>query len=125
MTHYPNYKNLYSEFRKPIRRFIVKNAFQRIVISVFILSCFLFTVNNVWSDGVVNQVAIDIYSRCEEPCPATIEAALKKLPGILSADVSFSFGVPSVIVKYEAGKVTVEQMNEALVATGYMSSPRT
>jgi len=119
-----NIKNLYLEFRKPIRRFIVKNSFQRIVISVFILSCFLFAVNNAWSVGAVNQVAIKIDSMCEEPCPAKIEAALKKLPGVLSAYVSFFLGLPDVVVKYEVGKVTVAQMNKALVATGYMNGTR-
>jgi len=102
----------------------VKNSFQRIVISVFILSCFLFIVNNAWSVGIVKQVALKVDSMCPEPCPAMIEAALLKLPGVLSADVSFFFGLPSVVVKYELGKVTVEQMNKALVATGYMAGGR-
>ena len=112
------------ENSEPIRRFIVKNVFQRIVISAFILSCFLFTASNAWSVGTVNKVAIKIDSRCEEPCPIKVETALKKLPGVLDASVSFFFGLPDVVVKYEVGKVTLAQINKALMATGYMNGTR-
>ena len=52
-------------------------------------------------------------------CPYTIQQSLKKLDGIIQADVNFAD--KKAVVLYDANKVTVEQMIQATARVGYPS----
>jgi copper chaperone len=50
-------------------------------------------------------------------CKSTVEGALKKLPGVESAVVDLA--AKTATVTYEEGKVSVDQMKEAVEDQGY------
>lgn len=50
-----------------------------------------------------------------------MQKALVRLSGVRKAEVSFEKG--QAVVEYEKGKVTVEQMVEAVKKAGYTASP--
>lgn len=50
-----------------------------------------------------------------------MQKALVRLSGVRKAEVSFEKG--RAVVEYEEGKVTVEQMVEAVKKAGYTASP--
>lgn len=96
----------------------MKNTIHRMLISVFILSCFLFTISNAWSaEGNLKQVTLKVEGMTCATCPVTVKAALKRLPGAINADVSFKEA--KAVVSYQEGKVTVEQMIKAVEDAGY------
>jgi copper chaperone CopZ len=50
-------------------------------------------------------------------CPAKVQSALIKLPGVISADVSLADG--KAVVKREKGKAEVAQLTEAVKQAGF------
>ncbi|MCL4476124.1 MAG: cation transporter [Nitrospirae bacterium] len=96
----------------------MKNTIHRILISVFILSCFLFTISNAGSaEGNLKQVTLKVEGMTCATCPVTVKVALKRLPGVINTDVSFKEA--KAVVGYQEGKVTVEQMIKAIEDAGY------
>lgn len=93
----------------------------RIIISGFILTCLMLSINNAWSvEGGLRQVTLKIEGMTCASCPATVKAALKRLPGMVNVDVSFKEA--KATVSYYEGKVTVEQMIKAINEAGYKAS---
>lgn len=101
----------------------MKNAFKiyRMVISVFVLMGLVFftiSMDNAWSsEGNLKQVTLKVEGMTCATCPVTVKAALKRLPGVINADVSFKEA--KAVVSYQEGKVTVEQMIKAVEDAGY------
>ncbi len=101
----------------------MKKAIQiyRMVVLIFVIASLLpFTVsmNYVWgSEGAIKQVTLKVEGMTCASCPATVKAALKRLPGVVKVDVSFKEA--KATVSYYEGKVTVEQMIKAIEDVGY------
>lgn len=63
----------------------MKNTIHKILISVFILSCFLFIMSNAWSaEGNLKQVTLKVEGMTCATCPVMVKAVLKRLPGVIS-----------------------------------------
>jgi len=92
---------------------------QRMILSIFVLSGILFipAINSVWGSEVANQVTLKVDGMYCAACPATVKVALKRLPGVINADISFKEA--KATVSYHEGKVTVEQMIKAIEDAGY------
>ena len=89
-----------------------------ITIALLILSI---PADNAWSiEGKVNQVTLKIEGMTCSSCPAMIKTALKKLDGVVDADVSYRDA--KATVRYHDGKVTVEQMIKAIEGIGMKAS---
>lgn len=105
----------------------MKNAFKiyRMVISAFVLMGLVFftiSMDNAWSaEGNLKQITLKVEGMSCAACPATVKAALKRLSGIVNADVSYK--EKKATVSYHEGKVTVEEMIKAVEDAGYMASP--
>ncbi|MDA8215425.1 MAG: heavy metal-associated domain-containing protein [Nitrospiraceae bacterium] len=101
----------------------MKNIIQarRVVLSVFIIAGLLFytvSMNNVWSsEGAARQVTLKVDGMSCSACVTTIKMALKRLPGVVNADVSYK--EKKATVSYHEGKVTLEQMIKAIEDAGY------
>lgn len=98
----------------------MKKAVQvKMILSIFVLVGLLFVpaINNVWGAEVVKYVTLKVDGMTCASCPATVKAALKRLPGVIRADVSYK-GANATVSYYE-GKVTVEQMIKAIEDVGY------
>jgi mercuric transport protein len=90
----------------------------RIIISVLILACLLFQVSNTQSsESTVKKVTLKVEGMSCASCPATVKSALKRLPGVISADVSYK--EKKATISYYDGKVTVEEMIKAIEDAGY------
>ncbi len=93
------------------------------VVSIFILTVagvlfFSASMNDAWSsEGAVKQVTLKVEGMTCATCPVTVKAVLKRLPGVINADVSFKEA--KAVVSYREGKVTVEQMIKAIEDAGY------
>lgn len=102
---------------------LMKKAIQlyRMVVLIFVIASLLpFTVsmNYVWgSEGAIKQVTLKVEGMTCASCPATVKAALKRLPGVVKVDVSFKEA--KATTSYYEGKVTVEQMIKAIEDVGY------
>ena len=92
---------------------------QRMIFSVFVLAGILFipVINSVWGSEVAKQVTLKVEGMTCASCPATVKAALKRLPGVVNADVSFKEA--KATVSYYEGKVTAQQMIKAIEDAGY------
>jgi mercuric transport protein len=96
----------------------MKNTVHRILISVFTLSCFLFTISNALSDeNNLKKVTLKIEGMSCSACVTTTKMALKRLPGVVNADVSYK--EKKATVSYHEDKVTVEYMIKAIEDAGY------
>lgn len=101
----------------------MKNAFKiyRMVISAFVLMGLVFftiSMDNAWSaEGNLKQVTLKVEGMTCAACPAAVKAALKRLPGVVNADVSFKEA--KATVSYYEGNATVEQMIKAIEDAGY------
>ncbi|GAB4409117.1 MAG: mercury resistance system periplasmic binding protein MerP [Thermodesulfovibrionales bacterium] len=92
---------------------------QRMILSIFVLAWILFVpaINNVWGSEVAKHVTLKVDGMTCASCPATVKAVLKRLPGVINADVSYKEA--KATVSYYEGKVTVEQMIKAIEDAGY------
>ena len=92
---------------------------QRMILSIFVLAGILFipVINSVWGSEAAKQVTLKVDGMTCASCPATVKAALKRLHGVVNADVSFREA--KATVSYYEGKVTVEQMIKAIEDVGY------
>lgn len=92
--------------------------------TVFILIALFFLAlpsNSVWSaEGRVGQIILNVEGMTCPSCPAMIKTALKKLDGVVDADVSYKDAKAKV--KYQEGKTTVEQMIKAIEGIGMKAS---
>ncbi len=96
--------------------------FQRMVISMVVLmGLLLVSAGSVLSaEDNLKQVTLKVDGMTCVSCPATIKAALKRLPGVVKAEVSYK--EEKATVMYQDGKVTVEQMIKTIEDLGYMAS---
>ncbi len=82
---------------------------------------FSFFASSAWStDDNLKQVVLKVKDMTCVSCPVTIRAALKKLPGVVKAKVSYK--EEKAEITYQEGKVTVEQMIKAIENLGYRAS---
>jgi len=72
------------------------------------------------SYGELEQVVLPVEGMTCVTCEWGIEKALGKLEGVVEAKASSS--QHKVLVRYEAGRVSLEQMVEAIATTGYRAS---
>ena len=70
--------------------------------------------------GELAQVVLPVKGMTCVTCEWGIEKALGELDGVVEAKASSS--EQKVLVSYQAGKVTLEQMIQAVNATGYKAS---
>ncbi|MEK6690426.1 MAG: heavy metal-associated domain-containing protein [Nitrospirota bacterium] len=96
----------------------MEKTIHMVVTSVLILACLLFPVNIAMSsEATVKKVALKVEGMSCASCPATVKSALKRLPGVISADVSYK--EKKATISYYDGKVTVEKMIKAIEDAGY------
>ncbi|GBD98794.1 copper chaperone CopZ [bacterium BMS3Abin07] len=97
---------------------------RRTVRLVFILAFLLFPMvytNSAWSaQGNLKQVTLKVEGMYCAACPATVRLALKRLPGVVNAKVSYKEKKATVL--YREDKVTVAQMIKAIKDSGYGAS---
>lgn len=72
------------------------------------------------SSGELAQAVLPVEGMTCFTCEWSVEKALGKLEGVVEAKASASEG--KVVVRYNPGHVTLEQMVEAVAATGYKAS---
>jgi copper chaperone CopZ len=70
--------------------------------------------------GELAQVVLPVAGMTCVTCEWSIENALRKLDGVVEVEASSS--EQKVLVRYQPGKVTFQQMIEAVSATGYKAS---
>jgi copper chaperone CopZ len=70
--------------------------------------------------GQVSQVVLPVEGMTCFTCEVAVEKALGKLDGVVEAKASASEG--KVLVRYESGRVTFDQMVDAVNTTGYTAS---
>ncbi|MFQ5729808.1 MAG: heavy-metal-associated domain-containing protein [Waddliaceae bacterium] len=102
----------------------VKRIILAVVISAGILAVLVTGFNSSASKGVTNtqEVTLKIEGMTCRVCPLTIKTALKKLDGVVDANVSYEDKVAKV--RYEGDKVTVNQMLKAIEGAGkYKATP--
>lgn len=96
----------------------------KILKTIFVLGLLLISAtlsDDVLSDeGRVKEVILNVDGMTCASCPAMVKTALKKLDGVVSADVSFKEA--KATVKYQEGKVTVGQMIKAIEGIGMKAS---
>ncbi len=92
---------------------------QRMILSIFVISGILFipVINSVWGAEAVKHVTLKVDGMTCASCPATVKAVLKRLHGVVNADVSYKEAKAEV--SYQEGKVTMEQMIKAIEDAGY------
>ncbi|VAX30930.1 hypothetical protein MNBD_NITROSPIRAE02-1169 [hydrothermal vent metagenome] len=91
---------------------------RKMFLSVFIFLFLLSYTGYAWSaQGNLKKVTLKIEGMRCITCPATIKAALKRLPGVINVAVSYK--EKTATVRYEKDKVTVEQMIKAIKNSGY------
>lgn len=93
--------------------------------TIFVLGILLLSItlsDDVLSaESSVKEVILKVGGMTCASCPAMIKTALKKLDGIVSADVSFKEA--KATVKYQEEKITVEQMIKVIEGIGMKASP--
>jgi copper chaperone CopZ len=73
------------------------------------------------SSGDTAQAVLEVEGMTCFTCEITVEKALGSLTGIINAKASASAG--KVLVRYRPGRVTFDQMREAIDRTGYKAKP--
>lgn len=82
---------------------------------------FLIHINNAWSgEEKVNHITLKVEGMTCASCAPTVKMVLKKLDGVVKANVSAK--KEKAEVDYKEGKVTVEQMIKAVNETGFKAS---
>jgi mercuric transport protein len=93
----------------------------RMVSLIFIMAGLLFVTlpENIAmsSEATVKKVTLKVEGMSCGSCPATVKSALKRLPGVIGADVSYK--EKKATVSYHEDKVTVEQTIKAIEDAGY------
>ncbi|MEQ9619837.1 MAG: heavy metal-associated domain-containing protein [Deltaproteobacteria bacterium] len=103
------------------------NNFSKLQVATFLLSVMLFlgfyiyspsnaTASGKESPSDINEVVLKVEGMTCKVCPLTIKTALKKLNGVVDADVSFED--KEARVTYEEGEVTVERIISAIEDAG-------
>ena len=91
------------------------------IFSIFILSILLILAQEGWgSDSSLKQVVLNVEGMTCSSCPAMIKMAMRKLDGVVSADVSYKEA--KATVKYQEGKVTVEQIIKTIEGIWFKAS---
>lgn len=92
--------------------------------TIFVLGIFLLSItlsDDVLSaESSVKEIILKVGGMTCASCPAMIKTTLKKLDGIVSADVSFKEA--KATVKYQEEKITVEQMIKVIEGIGFKAS---
>ncbi len=95
----------------------IRRAFRLVFILAFLLLPMVYT-HNAWSaQGNLKQVTLRVEGMYCAACPATVRLALKRLPGVVNAKVSYK--EKKATISYQPEKVTVEQMIKAIKNSGY------
>lgn len=82
---------------------------------------FGFFASSAWSaDDNLKQVVLKVEDMTCISCPATIKAVLKKLSGVVKAEVSYK--EEKAEISYHESKVTVGEMIKAIEDLGYRAS---
>lgn len=76
---------------------------------------------SVDTTGALTRVTLNVDGITCPTCTYRVRKALGELPGVKTAEVSLEQG--QVVVEYEEGKVTIEQMIEAVKQAGYSAKP--
>lgn len=99
-------------------KFIMEKTIHMVITSVLLLACLLFPANIATSsESTVKKITLKVEGMSCASCPATVKSALKRLPGVISADVSYK--EKKATISYYDGKVTVEKMIKAIEDAGY------
>ncbi|MBI5750500.1 MAG: cation transporter [Nitrospinae bacterium] len=93
---------------------------RRLISALVLVSMTLFALSVNGAEGKVKQVTLNIGGMTCASCPAMVKTALKKLDGVVDTDVSYKDA--KATVKYQDGKVTVEQMIKAIEGIGMKAS---
>ncbi len=94
---------------------------RRLISALVLISMTLFALSVNGAEGKVRQITLNVEGMTCASCPAMIKTALKKLDGVVDADVSYKDA--KATVKYKEGKVTIEQMIKAIEGIGMKASP--
>lgn len=94
-----------------------RKMFLSVFILLFLLSSVAYT-GYAWSaQGNLKKVILKVEGMRCITCPATIKAALKRLPGVINVDVSYRKKTATVL--YKRDTVTVQQIIKAIKNSGY------
>ncbi|MEC4685728.1 MAG: heavy metal-associated domain-containing protein [Nitrospirota bacterium] len=94
-----------------------RKMFLSVFILLFLLSSAVYT-GYAWSaQGNLKKVILKVEGMRCITCPATVKAALKRLPGVINVDVSYR--EKTATVRYRKDEVTVEQLIKAIKNSGY------
>lgn len=97
---------------------------RKVLKTIFTLIILLLSVtlsDDVWStESGVKEVALKIEGMTCASCTPMVKRALKKLDGVVNADVNFKEA--KATVKYQERKVTVEQMIKVIEGIGFKAS---
>ncbi len=95
----------------------IPKTVRSVFILVFLLSSAVYT-GYAWSaQGNLKEVILKVEGMRCITCPATIKAALKRLPGVINVDVSYREKTATVL--YRKDTVTVKQIIKAIKNSGY------
>lgn len=75
----------------------------------------------VMQTGTVQQVVLDVEGMTCASCNVTVQRALTRLDGVEAAWVTFE--PPQAVVRFDPGRVTLEQLTRATSEAGYPSRP--
>lgn len=90
----------------------MRDSIHRIMLFIAIGLMFL-TANSVWGvEGKMKEIILKVDGMTCPSCPPMVKTALKRLDGVNEADVSYKEA--KAVVRYQEGKVTVEQMIKAI-----------
>jgi len=93
----------------------------RMVVLIFVIASLLsFAVSMNYARGsedAIKQITLKVEGMTCASCPATVKAALKRLPGVINVNVSFKEA--KATVTYHEAKVNIEQMIKAIENAGY------
>lgn len=96
----------------------MEKTIHMVVTSVLILACMLFPVNIAMSsESTVKKITLKVEGMSCASCPAMVKSVLKRIPGVISADVSYK--EKKATISYYDGKVTVEKMIKAIEDAEY------
>ncbi|MBI4972482.1 MAG: cation transporter [Candidatus Omnitrophica bacterium] len=89
---------------------------RRLISALVLISMTLFALSVNGAEGKVIQITLNVEGMTCPSCPAMVKMALKKLDGVVDADVNYKDAKAKV--KYREGKVSGEQMIKAIEGIG-------
>lgn len=96
-------------------------SFVRVIFSIFILvgmlSLTLSTNSAVGAEGNLKKVILNVEGMTCPMCPLMVKTAVKNLEGVIEVDVNYKEA--KAVVSYQEGKVTVEQIINAIEKAGF------